>query len=197
MKKLFLLTFVVMFSMGLFAQRESGVCTVQPKVGLTMSSITNDNGGLKIGFAGGAELEYNLSKMFSLSAGVMYSMQGSKGDLKINGVPSNLTYQLDYINIPILFHMYFTEGLSFKVGIQPGLCVNQKYKATIKETSVSEIDRLAGVKNTDISIPIGISYEFHHVVLDVRYQLGLTKVFEDNSGKNSVCQITIGYKFQL
>jgi len=59
----------------------------------------------------------------------------------------------------------------------------------------------------DIAIPLGISYEYKHIVLDVRYQIGLTKVFrqrnwelgvdrEDNI-KNACTSITIGYRFGL
>ena len=59
----------------------------------------------------------------------------------------------------------------------------------------------------DIAIPLGISYEYKHIVLDVRYQIGLTKVFrqwnseldaggEDNI-RNACTSITIGYRFGL
>jgi len=59
----------------------------------------------------------------------------------------------------------------------------------------------------DIAIPLGVSYEYKHIVLDVRYQIGLTKVFrqrnwelgverEDNI-KNACTSITIGYRFCL
>ena len=59
----------------------------------------------------------------------------------------------------------------------------------------------------DIAIPLGVSYEYKHIVLDVRYQIGLTKVFrqwnseldaggEDNI-RNACTSITIGYRFGL
>ena len=49
------------------------------------------------------------------------------------------------------------------------------------------------------SIPVGLSYEYANVVLDARYNWGVTKVADlgDNSPKNSVFQITLGYKFDL
>ena len=51
----------------------------------------------------------------------------------------------------------------------------------------------------DLSIPIGISFEFSRVVIDARYLLGLTKVNKegDKTCHNSVILITTGYKFKL
>ena len=42
-----------------------------------------------------------------------------------------------------------------------------------------------------------LSYEFSNVVIDGRYNWGLTKVWKDGEAKNSVFQITVGYKFSL
>lgn len=44
---------------------------------------------------------------------------------------------------------------------------------------------------------MGVSYEFKNVVLDARYNWGVTKVFDDADVKNSVFQVTLGYKFEL
>ncbi len=49
----------------------------------------------------------------------------------------------------------------------------------------------------DISIPIGLSYEYSGVTLDVRYNLGLTKVLTGTgeSVRNQIIAMTLGYKF--
>ncbi len=52
-------------------------------------------------------------------------------------------------------------------------------------------------KSVDFSIPVGLSYEYNNFQLDARYKWGLTKVFENSKTKNSVFQITLGYKFDL
>ena len=52
----------------------------------------------------------------------------------------------------------------------------------------------------DVSIPVGISYEYLNVVLDARYHFGLTKLYKDESWpteKNKVFTFTVGYKFNL
>ena len=51
----------------------------------------------------------------------------------------------------------------------------------------------------NLSIPLGLSYEFDDFVIDARYNLGLTNV-SDSEGtkiKNGVIMLTVGYKIPL
>lgn len=170
-----------------FAQHEVGSFTIQPKVGLNIASLTDADGSdPRFGLAAGVELEYQISDMFSITGGALYSMQGAKWE--------NETTKLDYINIPILANVYVFKGLAVKLGVQPGFNVNSKSKISVEDAS-AEID--IDAKTVDFSIPVGVSYEFNNVVLDARYNWGLTKVFEGGDSKNSVFQITVGYKFAL
>ena len=56
-------------------------------------------------------------------------------------------------------------------------------------------------KKFDVSIPVGVSYQFKApVTLDLRYNIGLTKVNKESADKdlkNNVVQLTVGYKFAL
>ena len=49
----------------------------------------------------------------------------------------------------------------------------------------------------DISIPLGLSYEYMNVVVDARYNWGLTKIHNLTDSKNSFFTFTVGYKFEL
>ena len=71
---------MVLSSVGAFAQYNAGDVTIQPKVGLNVSSLTVDNAEYKAGFVGGAELEYHVSPMFGISGGLLYSMQDANLD---------------------------------------------------------------------------------------------------------------------
>ncbi len=91
--------------------------------------------------------------------------------------------------------MYLCKGLALKAGIQPGFMLSAK----AKNNDVS-VDMKDGMKTFDFTIPVGISYEFRNIILDARYNIGLTKTFdiEDITGsKNSVFMVTLGYKFCL
>ena len=53
------------------------------------------------------------------------------------------------------------------------------------------------VNTFDFSVPVGISYEYMNVCLDARYNIGVSKIADGDAGRNSVFQITLGYKFKL
>jgi predicted porin len=199
MKKIMLMAVVLLSSVAASAQHAVGSFTLQPKVGMNVANLTEfDNADSRIGLAAGAELEYQVSDIFSLSGGAIYSMQGSKYDRTILNQDFRTTTKLDYINVPIMANVYVVKGLAVKLGIQPGFNVNSKQTFSGK-TVVGDIDEKAELdaKSVDFSIPVGLSYEYNNVVLDARYNWGLTKVFEGSDAKNSVFQITLGYKFDL
>lgn len=52
-------------------------------------------------------------------------------------------------------------------------------------------------KTVDLSIPVGLSYEYQGIVLDARYNIGVTKIADNVDHYNNVIQITVGYKFSL
>lgn len=186
MKKI-LFAAMLMFASTSFAQHAIGSLTIQPKVGLNIANITKgDNNDPRYGVAAGAEFEYQATDIFSISAGALYSMQGAKY--------SGTTVKLDYINVPILANVYVAKGLAVKLGIQPGFNVNSK--GSVSYGSVKEEGDI-DAKSVDFSIPVGISYEYNNFVIDGRYNFGTTKIFDGSDSKNSVFQITLGYKFDL
>ena len=192
MKKLFLAVVAMMVSAATFAQNEVGQLTIQPKVGVNIANITDaDDADPRIGLAAGAEFEYGLTDNIGLSAGVLYSMQGAKTTEE--GV--DCTLKLDYLNVPILANFYVAKGFAVKLGVQPGFKLSSKAKAKGSGASV-ELD-VDGIKSVDLSIPVGVSYQYQNIVFDARYNWGVTKIVEDSDSKHSVFQVTVGYKFSL
>lgn len=237
MKKLFALVALCVATVSASAQSEVGTFTLQPKIGLNFTNLSNvapnylPVGTLKpleggtsftVGFTAGVEAEYQVTPMFSVAAGLLYSMQGTQYD-DLETTYNDCTYgtkdskiQLGYLNVPIVANVYVAKGFALKAGVQFGFLVNNAIKSTYYETGLPDekIDKsyndlykeaiengdMAKIKNFDFSIPLGASYEFNNVVIDARYNLGLTKVFEGkdkNSVKNQVVQVTVGYKFAL
>lgn len=186
-------------STATFAQHAVGSFTLQPKVGMNVASLTkSDNYDSRIGLAAGVEGEYQVSDIFSLSLGAIYSQQGNKIDKTIAGQSFKYTNKLDYVNVPVMANVYVVPGLAVKLGVQPGFNVNSKGKA-VANTVIGSTDKTVELdaKSVDFSIPVGLSYEYKGVVLDARYNWGLTKVWDGSDSKNSVFQITLGYKFDL
>lgn len=195
MKKLFLTAAVMLTSMATYAQHAVGSLTLQPRVGINFANITKGDGDTRVGLAAGAELEYQATDLLGISFGAMYSMQGAKTSIDSNLGSVDATMKLDYINIPILANVYVVKGLAVKLGIQPGFNVSNKVSAKVSSSKLEE--DIDGIKSFDFSIPVGLSYEYNNVVLDARYNFGCTKIVDDSDSKNSVFQITLGYKFNL
>lgn len=215
MKKLMMIAAMMLMSMGAFAQNEVGQFTLQPKVGINLSTITGKTvagteSKMKVGLAAGVEAEYGVAENFSVTAGLLYSMEGSKvKSTEINDL--SVKANLDYINIPIMAQYYVTKGLAIKAGLQPAFNVRKDIKydlpSGLPAAVVSQVDATVkptvdGIKNNinsfNLSIPIGISYEYQSFVLDARYNIGVTKLVKDsNEGRNSTITFTLGYKFAL
>jgi len=202
-----ILSMVVLMSTSLctFAQNGVGDWSFMPKAGLNLATMTNDDDAkIRPALTIGGEFDYVVSPKVALSFGAMYSQQGCKGN--VQGIDA--TIKMDYINVPIIAACRVTDNLSVKVGLQPGFLINDKVKVSANgasaEVGLKESYEAAGmdvtINKVDFSIPIGISYDFSNVQLDLRYNAGLTNILSITGGegtKNSVFQFTIGYKFGL
>ena len=202
-----ILSMVVLMSTSLctFAQNGVGDWSFMPKAGLNLATMTNDDDAkIRPALTIGGEFGYVASPKVALSFGAMYSQQGCKGN--VQGIDA--TIKMDYINVPIIAACRVTDNLSVKVGLQPGFLINDKVKVSANgasaEVGLKESYEAVGMDVTihkfDLSIPIGISYDFNNVQLDFRYNAGLTNALSIPGGegtKNSVFQFTIGYKFGL
>lgn len=190
MKKMILTAVVLLSSVATFAQRAVGTVSLKPQVGVVGATMTEfEKTKMKVGFTAGAELEYQVSDIFSLSGGVMYAQEGVKfdtgGDFKIGKTKiefKDAKTNLAYINVPVMANVYVVPGLAVKLGVQPAFAVD---KGGTK------------AKGFDLAIPVGLSYEYANVFIDGRYNWGVTKVFDNFDAKNSVFQVTLGYKFDL
>lgn len=204
---------------------EPGTFTFQPKLGGIISWLTNmpnlsipEMGNLKLdktviggGLIGG-EVEYMVTDKFSAAIGVNYSMAGSgwentKTTYKGESIEIKDTkLSLGYLNIPVVANFYLFKGFAVKAGVQVGFLTNADIECELKgdHTSVKvDEDFMDECSKVDFSIPVGLSYEFdNHIVLDARYNIGLTKVNKESEPgykdlKNQVLQFTVGYKFNL
>ena len=202
MKKLIFTFSIMLMAVAAMAQYREGTFTVQPKVGLNVSTLTDADKTIgDVCF--GMEAEYMFTNIFSLSAGVMVSNQGGKYD------EAGLSYtaDLDYANIPIMANVYVLPGLALKAGVQPGFRMKAKMKTDDGSYDIDEFYKLVGmltpgeepkINKFDLAIPVGISYEYNNVVLDARYNWGLLKVENiGNAYYNRVFEVTLGYKFEL
>lgn len=214
MKKLLLLVALMTVTVSAQAQHEQGDVTIQPRVGFTISNIT-DGDKSKLNLAYGVDFERFFTDQFSLSLGLMFTNQGCKYDIiyyeptnlggsSSNGSSSNTTkLNIYYGSLPIMANFYVLPGLALKAGVQPAFRVKAKIENGDTKLDLDNmIDMLfAGEGNKlntfDLSIPVGLSYEIIGITADVRYNFGLTKLISntDKGIYNKVFMVTLGYKF--
>ena len=207
MKKLFTMVALMAMSLTAFAQHEEGDITIQPKVGMTISNIT-DGDNWKINLTYGVEFERFFTDQFSASLGVMFTNQGCKykvytdyGDIGAESYPIKL--DIYYGTLPIMANYYVLPGLALKAGIQPAFRV----KARVEQDGTKiDLDRAIDamydgndnkLRTFDLSIPVGFSYEFKGITFDARYNIGVTKLISnaDEGIYHKVFIMTLGYKF--
>ena len=174
---------LMLMSVGAFAQNEVGQITVKPMAGVNIATMTNmRTAKTRIGAVAGVEGEYGFAKNFSITAGLLYSMQGEK-----SSDSEYSSYKYDYLNIPILANYYVYPGLALKAGMQPGI----KLSAKIGDDNNDDANGFY------FSFPIGASYEYSNFVFDARYNFGVSKADNPGKAKHSWFSITVGYKIPI
>ena len=208
MKKLLTLVALMAVTLSAQAQHEEGDITIQPRVGITVSNIT-DGDKSKVNLAYGVDFERFFADQFSVSLGLMFTNQGCKYEIYEAAEPGatstkeTIKMNLYYGALPIMANYYVLPGLALKAGIQPAYRVKAKIESGDTkldlDNAVAMLFPGEGVKlnSFDLSIPVGLSYEFIGITADVRYNIGLTKLISntDKSIRNSVFTVTLGYKF--
>ncbi len=205
-----ILTAILTMAVVAKAQHEEGDFMVQPKVGLNIATLSDaDKAITDLHF--GIEAEYMVTDNFSLGLGAILSNQGAKYDyyeLNANGEDSRNKYtvDLDYVHVPILASYYVLPGLAVKAGVQPGFKMRAKAKIDDRTVDLDELYKVSSyvldedikVSKFDLSIPVGISYEYKNIVVDARYNWGLIKVMNVGDAFYNRCfMLSLGYKLEL
>lgn len=178
----------------------------------------------KAGFLGGVDVDWQFMPNMSVMVGAQYVQQGCRyennaieTDLSGNVVSgsgySGWSTQLHYINVPVMLNAYIGTGFALKAGVQIGFPVSGKMKFNEMEyvkdkdgnyTYEKPVERNVSLNSSltkvTLSVPVGVSYEFSNVIIDARYNIGLTK-FQDiknfDSSKNRVFTFSAAYRFEL
>lgn len=179
------------------AQKRVGTTTLYPRVGMTFSKFSNDKllnpnddrplpSKFTTGFTAGLEAQHQFTDLFAASIGLLYSEQGTdfKHDERVD---MKTTIDANYLVVPVLAVFTSPIGLSLKMGLQPEVRVSNKYDKVLNRMT--------------LSLPLGLSYEYRHIALDIRYAFGLTHIYKDqlnsDSSHNATLSLTLGYAIGL
>ncbi len=180
MKKIFTLIAVV----AMFATTQVNAQNFRYgiKGGLNLATFGGkDAKDVKFGTAWNVGLvsEYVLNEKMAIQPEILFSHQGAK----VNDVK----HKLNYVTLPVMFKYDVYEGLNLQVGPEIGYLLVGKAGDT-KVTN--KMRRFA------YGLNFGAGYKFtDNIILDARYNLGLSKLYKDSYTFNRVFQLSIGYLF--
>lgn len=190
-------------STAINAQEASNATSMSPsfgiKGGVNFATVTGDDfdsPDSRTSFHAGLVGEFPLADIFSIQVEALYSAQGFETDIDggLFGGDGKVEYQLDYISIPVLAKVYVVEGLSLEVGPQFSFKVNEEIDADATgDDGDWDLDE---AKSFDFGVAAGLTFQTNMgLFASGRYNMGLTDIIEDVNAKNSVFQISLGYKF--
>lgn len=141
----------------------------------------------RIGLHLGGFMEYAVSNKVDIQPELLYSMQGGRfGDN---------TLKLDYINIPVIFKIYVNQARRFSIDVGPklGYMINAKiafWYGTVDLSDYSDYNKIDG------AVCLGASYKFNpNFHINLRGNIGVTKIESDRDDVNWLWQLGIGYVF--
>jgi len=191
MKKLLLLAVLASATTFAGAQIQFGA-----KAGLNLASLhvspseTGTSFKMTPNFNAGVLVHIPLASSFSLQPEVVYSGQGTK----VSSPDESGTYNLGFINVPVLVKYKIASGFFAEAGPQVGFLLGAKAKSSGVSVDVKD-----SFKSTDISGVFGIGFLSPlNIGADIRYNLGFTNLAKnstDGSAKNGVLQIGVFYLF--
>lgn len=167
------------------------------KEGMSFSQISGNpyKGFRKLGFTGGAFIQFRLSDYLNIATEAVYTEFGSLKRVRYDkGHIDRYFLQLNYVQFPLLFQFHI-EKFGLELGPGYGLLLNTK-----------EIDVIDGIpytgtnsfKKEDINYNIGLTYGFDsRFGLNLRYTNSINPIrtLGSTSQKNNVLTLCLTFEF--
>jgi hypothetical protein len=171
------------------------------KGGLSFANLRGGdvyNNSTTYGAIGGVFGRYTLTDILAVQPEVLLTMKGAK--YEADGIKSQ--QEINSIEIPVLVRATMPNEGKLKPSLFAGPAIGLLLSNKI--TNGEEIDIKDASNGSDFGLVFGAEADYMLekgcVLLDVRYDLGLTSIMkssEDKEVKNSVISIMIGYGMQF
>jgi hypothetical protein len=178
--------------MALFTISANAQANFGAKAGLNLYKISadeGDNSDMKAGFHIGMLAHIHMSDNFALQPELVYSSQGAKTE--VDG--DKVNFNLNYVNVPLLFQYMFDNGFRLEAGPQIGFLASAKYKNDGNSVDIKE-----GFNSIEFGVPLGVGYiSPSGFGVDARYNIGLSNINETDNVKahNRGFQLGVFYQF--
>jgi hypothetical protein len=157
----------------------------------------------RMGLVVGMLVTQPIRSRFGLQIEGLYIQKGAKDEFNEEGLDIKQTFQLDYIEIPVLANIAVTSSDQVKFSILAGpafaFLVNDKQVTEFAgEETEEDID---DVKSYDIGFSLGGAVQTRNLVFDARYTWGLVDLNDSDDPedtqkvKNKGFMFTVGWLF--
>ncbi len=151
----------------------------------TGSDITINSGNYDkeaiTSYHAGLVAEIKVTDGFSVQPELLYSTQGAT----YKYAATEFKNELGYLSIPVLAKFNLNKTVSLDLGPQASFLLSERNNVDFKESETFEFG-VAGGLTLNVT---------KSIFLQGRYVLGLTEASKDADVKNSVVQISAGFKF--
>lgn len=201
MRKIFLTSVLLLF-VGFISNAQSAGVGI--KGGVNMTKLTTEQpSDYDFGYYGGVFINLPVNQVFRLQPELIYTKYATSSSYELTGVTYTNDYELNAIQIPLMGHFHIGNILYFEAGPQASFLVSQKVTQTVDSsvgggTTTTEED--LSYKETEWFLNLGGGLDFPFgLQVNIRYNLGLNNLNEDNSDDNEIrtrmWQVGVGYKF--
>lgn len=176
MKKIFTLLFILLVTVGAFAQNFHFGLKVAPSITwVKPDTKPYSSAGVDVGFNYGIITDFGFTENYSFSTGIDVSYKGGCLDYVDTITTSTTDYRLQYIEIPLTLKMrtneigYITYFGQF--GFAPG--INLRARADITSTTtVNNTTTIINLEDEDIKDDINVFSTSMIIAIGMEYSLG-------------------------
>lgn len=145
----------------------------------------------RVGFHAGIYTMMFATDRFAIEPGIYYSVKGTQNN---DAVDSRAIF--NYVDVPVLFRLYPSEGFNVFAGPQISFLANSKYEGDFFGSTISfEGDN---TKETDLGLVFGVGYNLPKGFnVQGSYDYGMTPIFKNSDADvyNRGFKISLGYTF--
>ncbi len=197
MKKVSAIIFLILLSFCVQAQISFG-----PKIGFTASKLTTNADIIKTDFKN--SFHYGafarIGNRLFLQPEVVYMMKYSSFEYNLlKGIEQNI--EIKTIDIPLLLGFKLFNIIRIYGGPVGSLVIDKKL-SQVADHLINELPHEDDIRKLSWSTMMGAGIDILSFTLDIRYELGMDNVFNNNSAsnfntsdiKNNVFLISLGFK---
>ena len=159
----------------------------------------------KPGFQIGLVADYLLLGDLSIQPGILFATQGAKSETSMSGYKAKVTFNLNYIQIPINLQYKLdldNKKLLVQAGPYLGYGIGGKLKVEVSEggISINNSEKIKfgssdddDFKAFDFGLGLGVGLQIGNLQAVLGYNLGLVKLNPDVNAKNIGLALTLTY----